>query len=263
LVELELDNNSDMSRHAGEGSNGGNGRDGAGSPNATDQFVQRMGLDALSISDSVNLVDGMMDRMIDEVPVLELDGSFFDPAASKNVSRLAHPVLLTVTLLPPSTRPNTPALSASDPVIVRRRMELLASDMITRALVLISRRNVAQAQRVLGETKRILHKVLQTVSQSLPPPSSSTVRSRKDILTLAAVRTLQSMLQDIQVLTDAIEENPDLFAHDHRNFGAQQAMILRDQKSWSGRTSTEKLFWTADNSIDLVSRSSDWVASRD
>ncbi|KDQ13047.1 hypothetical protein BOTBODRAFT_33922 [Botryobasidium botryosum FD-172 SS1] len=262
LVELELDSDSGASRHAGEGSSSGR-RDGESSPNATDQFVQRMGLDALSISDSVNLVDGMMDRMIDEVPVLELDGSFFDPAASKNVSRLAHPVLLTVTLLPPSTRPNTPALSASDPVIVRRRMELLASDMITRALVLISRKNVAQAQRVLAETKRILHKVLQTISQSLPPPSSSTVRSRKDILTLAAVRTLQSMLQDIQVLTDAIEENPDLFAHDHRNFGAQQAMILRDQKSWSGRTATEKLFWTADSSIDLVARSSDWVAHRD
>jgi len=38
-----------------------------------------------------------------------------------------------------------------------------------------------------------------------------------------------------------------------------QAMILRDQKSWSGRSATEKLFWTADLSIDLVSRSTDWV----
>jgi hypothetical protein len=39
-----------------------------------------------------------------------------------------------------------------------------------------------------------------------------------------------------------------------------QAMILRDQKSWSGRSAIERLFWTTDNSIELVSRSTDWVA---
>ena len=37
-------------------------------------------------------------------------------------------------------------------------------------------------------------------------------------------------------------------------------MILRDQKSWSGRSATERLFWSMDNSIELVSRSTDWVA---
>lgn len=37
-------------------------------------------------------------------------------------------------------------------------------------------------------------------------------------------------------------------------------MILRDQKSWSGRSATERLFWTTDNSIELASRSTDWVA---
>jgi hypothetical protein len=40
----------------------------------------------------------------------------------------------------------------------------------------------------------------------------------------------------------------------------EQAMILRDQKSWSGRSATERLFWTTDNSIELVSRSTDWIA---
>ena len=73
------------------------------------------------------------------------------------------------------------------------------------------------------------------------------------------------------------EENPDVFSHDQRNFGAQQvrtcldntthlsehwvqAMVLRDQKSWSGRSAIERLFWTIDNSIELVARSTDWVA---
>jgi len=94
----------------------------------------------LSIGEA-DLADGMMDRMIDEVPVFEVDGSFFDPAAAKHVSRLAHPVLLTITLLPMTG--SRPPSNPSDPVIVRRRMELLASDMITRALVLVSRKKLS------------------------------------------------------------------------------------------------------------------------
>jgi len=141
-------------------------------------------------------------------------------------------------------------------------MELLASDMITRALVLVSRKNFPQAQKIMNETKRILHTVLQTISKSLPAPSSdgATLRNRREVLTLTAVRAIQAILQDLQLLSEALEENPELFAHDQRNFGAQQAMILRDQKSWTSRSATERLFWTTDSSIELVSRSTDWVA---
>ncbi|KAJ7180680.1 Pleckstrin homology domain-containing protein [Mycena filopes] len=275
LIELELDN-SDMQakmaaarqqQHGQHGHGHGHGQRGANGRtlNATDQFVASMGLDALAIDDAPDFADGMMDRMIDEVPVVEVDGSFFDPSAGKHVSRLAHPVLLTVTLLPAQSGVPRPPSAVSDPVIVRRRMELLASDMITRALVLVSRRNFPQAQKILGETKRILHTVLQTISRSLPPPNpggngGGTTRNRRELLTLAAVRAMQAMLQDLAVLSEALDENVELFAHDQRNFGAQQAMILRDQKSWTGRSATERLFWTTDNSIELVSRSTDWVA---
>ncbi|KAG5221131.1 Pleckstriny domain-containing protein [Salix suchowensis] len=203
LIELELDN-TDMHRMMNRG-RGSQGR----ALNATDQFVRSMGLDALSIDDSPDFADGMMDRMIDEVPVVEVDGSFFDPQASKHVSRLAHPVLLTITLLPMtmSSSPKPPS-TISDPVIVRRRMELLASDMITRALVLVSRKNYSQAQKIMGETRRILYTVLQTISRSLPPPNSNgngTTRNRKEILTLSSVRAMQAILQDLQILTEALE----------------------------------------------------------
>lgn len=226
LVELELDNTdaSPASRLPGSSSNNNNGR----SLNATDQFNARMGLDALSITDVPgDLADGMMDRMIDEVPVFEVDGSFYDPASQKHVSRLAHPVLLTVTLLPNTgSRPRTPANNnvQSDPVIVRRRMELLASDMITRALVLVSRKNYAQAQKLLSETRRILHTVLQNVT----PPNRGdgmggmVTRNRKDLLAMSAVRAIQAILQDMQVLLEALEDNVEMFALDQRNFGAQQ-----------------------------------------
>lgn len=225
LIELELDNTDLQQRVRGRSEIQHNGHRAL---NATDQFVKSMGLDALAIDDPPDFADGMLDRMIDEVPVVEVDGSFFDPAASKQVSRLAHPVLLTVTLLPPSANnPRPPPSSVSDPVIVRRRMELLASDMVTRALVLVSRQNFQQAQKILSETKRILHTVLQTISRSLPPPNSNggTVRNRKEILTLSAVRAMQAMLQDLQILTEALDENVELFAHDQRNFGAQQVRL--------------------------------------
>ncbi|KAF8329534.1 Pleckstrin homology domain-containing protein [Cantharellus anzutake] len=240
LVEVEL--------HTGSETNGSmTTLNGSSVPNATERFVQ--GLGRLSLDDSSpTLVDGMMDGMIDEMPVFELDGSFYDPAVAKTASRLANPVLLTITLLPASATSKGLPTPASDVVIVRRRMELLASDMITRALVLISRKNIPQAQKILEETKRILHTVLQNVSQYLTPVATQgSVRSRKELLNLAAVRTLQSILQDLQVLIDALEDN--------------QAMILRDQKSWSGRTPTEKLFWSSDNSLELVARSHDWVSS--
>ncbi|KAG2011876.1 von Willebrand RING finger domain-containing protein [Coprinopsis cinerea AmutBmut pab1-1] len=253
LIELELDN-TDMHKMAQQ-------RQKERAMDATDRFVQSLGLDSLAIDDSADLVDGMMDRMIDEVPVVEVDGSFFDPAAAKQVSRLAHPVLLTITLLPMTNTPSKPPSTVSDPVIVRRRMELLASDMITRALVLVSRRNFPQAQKIMGETKRILHTVLQTISRGIPPPNpnSGATRNRKELLTIKTVQAMQAILQDLQLLSEALEDNVELFAHDQRNFGAQQAMILRDQKAWSNRSATERLFWTTDNSIELASRATDWI----
>lgn len=258
LVELELDN-ADLATDL-TGRMGNKRR----TLNATDQFNQRMGLDALLNGDSPDLVEGMMDRMIDEVPVFEVDGSFYDPSAGRHITRLAHPVLLTVTLVPPhASRTRSPAPPGSDPDIVRRRMELLTSDMITRALVLVSRKNHQQAQKILVETRRILHTVVQNIASTLPGGGnvnpSAVGRNRKEILQLTSMRALQAMMADMQLLSEALEDNPEVFAHDQRNFGAQQAMVLRDQKSWSNRSAIERLFWTVDNSIELTLRSADWV----
>ena len=221
LVELELDNadvTAELMRQMGHKRR---------TLNATDQFNQRMGLDALLNGDSPDLVEGVMDRMIDEVPVFEVDGSFYDPSAGKHITRLTHPVLLTVTLMPLTTsRARSVAPPGSDPDIVRRRMELLTSDMITRALVLVSRKNHQQAQKILVETRRILHTVVQNIGSTLPPgganPSMAVGRNRKEILQLTAMRALQAMMADMQLLSEALEDNPEVFVHDQRNFGAQQ-----------------------------------------
>ena len=181
-----------------------------------------MGLESLSLDDSVDFADGMMDRMIDEVPVFEVDGTFFDPAASKHVSRLAHPVLLTITIMPNSgNRPESP--QGGDPMIIRRRMEILASDMITRALVLVSRKNYSQAAKIIGETRVIIHRVLQDIARTLSPPGhGKATRNRKEMISLSAVRALQAVLADLQILAEALEDNVEVFARDQRNLGAQQ-----------------------------------------
>ncbi|QRV89313.1 von willebrand and RING finger protein [Ceratobasidium sp. AG-Ba] len=264
VVELELDNRTQQTSTPSGLENVPPGQ----SLDATDAFVQRMGLDALDLSETV-LGEGMMDAMIDEAPVFEVDGAFFDPGAGKTVSRLAHPVLLTLAIHPPAVasypRGQGPAQGHgsqppnqgwSDATIVRRRAELLSHQMIMRAIVFVGRRDYAHAVQLLVGTRTALTNILTT---SLPPPTSR--QTRKELLTLAAVRTIQSVMGDVQVLIDALEENPDGFNRDWRPFGAQQAMVLRDQMSWTGRTTTEKIFWCADNSIELFGRSSDWATS--
>ena len=129
-----------------------------------------MGLNLLSIGDA-DLVDVMMDCMINKVPVFKVDVLFFDPAAAKHVSHLAHPVLLTVTLL--------------------------------------------------------LHTMLQTISQSLTRPgNNSSIHNPKETLTLGTVDAMQAILQDLHILSEALEENKEHFAHDQLNFGAQQVSCL-------------------------------------
>ncbi|KAG8742764.1 hypothetical protein FRC10_000931 [Ceratobasidium sp. 414] len=200
------------------------------SMDATHAFVQRMGLDTLSLSDAA-LGEGMLDALIDEAPVFEVDGAFFDPGAGKTVSRLAHPVLLTLAIHPPATasyprgggqQVQAPNQGWSDATIVRRRAELLSHQMIMRAIVFVGRRDYAHAVQLLVGTRTALTNILNT---SLPPPTSR--QTRKELLTLAAVRTIQSVMGDVQVLIDALEENPDGFNRDWRPFGAQQVSFCR------------------------------------
>ncbi|KAH7318853.1 Pleckstrin homology domain-containing protein [Rhizoctonia solani] len=245
IVELELDNRAPL---------GGSSHHREESISATDAFVQRMGLgiDGLSLSDAA-LGEGMMDDMIDEAPVFEVDGGFFDPGAGKTVARLGHPVLLTLAIHPPNERPAQQPWS--DACIVRRRAELLSHQMIMRAIVFVGRRDFNHAIQLLVGTRTALTNILNT---SLPPPTSRT--TRKELVTLAAVRVIQSAMADVSILVDALEENPDGFGKEWRPFGAQQAMVFRDQLSWTGRTTTEKIFWCADHSIELFGRSSDWAS---
>jgi hypothetical protein len=123
---------------------------------ATDDFLRKAGLNPLSLMDDSNdFYEDDYYTLIDDVPLFEVNASFRDPVAGRHFSRLPVPALLMVSIAPPADL-NRPVTNNSDPAVVRRRVELLCSDMQTRCLLLMSRRNPQQAQRLLTETRRIV-----------------------------------------------------------------------------------------------------------
>ncbi|KAM0756222.1 hypothetical protein T439DRAFT_282895 [Meredithblackwellia eburnea MCA 4105] len=232
---------------------------------ATDAFfLSKVGLNpsALEEYQPSTFYEDEYDGMPDEVPVFEVNAAYRDPAAAKNVTRLNQsPLLLTITVTPPNAPGTKPPAQNSTPEIVRRRIELLSSDMLARSLLHMSRRQDQQARRLLSETKRII----STILASLAPMSNQVNRAgrRASFLSAhsAAYATLRACEEDVSLVLDGCTQR-ELFDTNYRNIAAQLAVVLRDQRSWTPRTATERLFWTSDNSLYLVQKSRNFVSSR-
>lgn len=220
---------------------------------ATDAFVRSMGL-ALPDLAMPSLIESTVHTMMDEVPVFELDTSYSDPFAGKNISRLADPVLSTVEIHPsPASDGRRPTkVPQSDLTIIKRRIELLSSDMITRALLSISRHEYEQAIRLLEDTQR----VIRSVMKGLDGGKNAGARRERQKVTNRIV--FDAILQDLQEVREAIDDEDETFDIEQRNFGAQQAMILRDQKAWTPRSAIESIFWTIDNSRAIFQKSAQY-----
>ena len=228
---------------------------------ATDSFfVKRAGMDPGSLTDlQQDFYDEVEDGMADDVPIFEVNTSFRDPLDPGNTTlKLPYPTLLTTTVMPPNQAGQENPLAnispsmVSDPTIVRRRMELLTSDMITRTLLLMSRRQDVQAQRLLIETTRIFGAILANL---VPPSSGNDDDHHHDIADIGlshetryAHDVLLACLEDVERLRLGCAVRSE-FEQVSRNCGAQQAVTLRDQCAWTDRTATEALFfckeWTA------------------
>lgn len=252
---------------------------------ATDEFfLSRVGFSPSDLEDgSCDLYDNEYASMPDEVPLFEVNAAYRDPAAGKTVSRLNHtPTLLTVTVLPPpkpsvytqspigasvSTLHSSPLLAGSNVDITRRRVELLTSDMLARALMLIARGNDQQAIRVLEETKRIIATLAQSSLGGSPSSSSiggagSFVRPSSHLHAAAqARRSLHACTESVQSVLEGCADRARFETQD-RYAAAQNAVVLRDQRAFGARSSTERLFWNEDNSRWMVAKSHDWVDSR-
>lgn len=118
---------------------------------------------------------------IEEVPLIQADLTWGDIIRDGTLTHLPRPSLLAITMLPSSTNQQKKQTWGNGgppipphPLVVQRRMELLTSDMLTRALTLVSRGQHDRAQHLLKETRSILKGLGKGGLPPIPPnPSHS------------------------------------------------------------------------------------------
>ncbi|KAI0013914.1 Pleckstrin homology domain-containing protein [Xylariaceae sp. FL0662B] len=100
---------------------------------------------------------------VEELPLIQADLVWGDILRDGTMMHLPRPSLLAITMLPAaggnskkSSWANINPPIPPHPHIVQRRMELLTSDMLTRALTLVSRGQHDRAHTLLNETRSIL-----------------------------------------------------------------------------------------------------------
>ncbi|KAG9246700.1 Pleckstrin homology domain-containing protein, partial [Calycina marina] len=115
---------------------------------------------------------------VEEVPLIQADVTWGDILRDGTITHLPRPSLLAIAMLPATTStqnksqwPNTPPIPPH-PSVVQRRMELLTSDMLTRALTLVSRGQHDRAQHLLNETRSILKGLGKGGLPPIPPSSA-------------------------------------------------------------------------------------------
>jgi hypothetical protein len=135
-----------------------------------------------SIVSGLEALGGPLDKedertvSIEEVPLIQADLTWGDILRDGTLTHLPRPSLLAITMLPAPTSqqkkqsqwPNTPPIPPH-PSVVQRRMELLTSDMLTRALTLVSRGQHDRAQHLLNETRSILKGLGKGGLPPIPP----------------------------------------------------------------------------------------------
>jgi hypothetical protein len=183
-------------------------------------------MDRLSLADSSSVVKDMVvaGRIADDVPAVEVDCSYHDPASGRTVSRLTQPILLTIPIASaPIVQPVNSRVLAFDPVVKRRRMEILGSDMIARALLLMTRQNANQAERLLLETRGVIVRLINTITNSLPQDRPA--MSRKEMLAVQNAEMMQSVVDDLEMMAEAALDQPQVFERDSRNMITQQVSL--------------------------------------
>ncbi|EON68340.1 hypothetical protein W97_07598 [Coniosporium apollinis CBS 100218] len=118
---------------------------------------------------------------VEEVPLIQADLSYGDILREGAIAHSPRPSLLAITMLPaafkPKSGPPTTPPIPPHPSVVQRRMELLTSDMLSRALTLVSRGQQERAHHLLSETRSILRGLGKGGLPPLPPPPGTALRS--------------------------------------------------------------------------------------
>jgi hypothetical protein len=242
---------------------------------------------------------------IEEVPLLQADLTYCDILRDGFLTHLPRPSLLTITMLPANRRsknlrPVTPPIPPH-PSIVQRRMELLTSDMLTRALTLVSRGQHERAHHLLHETRMILKgmgkgglppvpnanghaqghnkvppspAVSQTGTNKNGSPRSASPETRRehsphsDSSTIGGrsgvdAGTMAALDADIEASLEWIN-HPAVFSRDSRKAVLQAIGITSSQRGYTFRTPSEALWAERIAGVrKLTERARDWREAGD
>ncbi|KAI9679636.1 MAG: hypothetical protein M1829_001598 [Trizodia sp. TS-e1964] len=122
---------------------------------------------------------------VEELPLIQADLTYGDILRDGILTHLPRPSLLAITMLPPAPKGKTAGRHSTPqipphPSIVQRRMELLTSDMLTRALTLVSRGQHDRANHLLKETRSIIKGLGKGGLPPIPPALAKTPNPNSD-----------------------------------------------------------------------------------
>lgn len=213
---------------------------------------------------------------VEEVPLIQADLTYGDILRDGTLTHPSRPSLLAITMLPSSPksknkpeRPSTPPIPPH-PSIVQRRMELLTSDMLTRALTLVSRGQHDRAHHLLKETRTILRGLGKGGLPPIPPtphpgntpklpsappsvqgdaadeperqptPTSDNGMTGAHASSIDAI-TLNALDTELEASLEWIN-HPAVFGRDSRKAVLQAIGVIASQRGYTFRTPAESLW---------------------
>lgn len=238
-------------------------------------------------------------QSVEELPLLQADLSYGDLLREGSIMQLPRPSLLAITMLPPNPRsrqsggrPSTP-LIPPHPMIVQRRMELLTSDMLTRALTLVARGQHERAHHLLNETRTILKGLGKGGLPPLPPgaaptgnkrhtppaksasPRGSTPDRNRDHSPHSDTSTpiqrttgidhavMNALDGDIEASLEWIN-HPAVFSRDSRKAVLQAIGVVSSQRAYTFRTASEAIWADRVTGVKrLTEQSKEWREAGD
>ncbi|KAI1623711.1 hypothetical protein EDD37DRAFT_565192 [Exophiala viscosa] len=214
-------------------------------------------------------------QSVEELPLLQADLSYGDLLREGTIMQLPRPSLLAITMLPANprvrstgSRPSSPPIPPH-PMIVQRRMELLTSDMLSRALTLVARGQHERAHHLLNETRTILKGLGKGGLPPLPPgathnkrhtppakshsPRADTPERNRDHSPHSDVSTpiartngvdqatMNALDADIETSLEWIN-HPAVFSRDSRKAVLQAIGVISSQRAYTFRTASESIW---------------------
>ena len=227
-----------------------------------------------SIVSGLEALGGPLDKederavSIEEVPLIQADLTWGDILRDGTLTHLPRPSLLAITMLPAPTHqkksqwPNTPPIPPH-PLVVQRRMELLTSDMLTRALTLVSRGQHERAQHLLNETRSILKGLGKGGLPPIPPtPSTMKSPNQSSITTNSSPgidpTTVSALDAELEASLEWIN-HPAVFGRDSRKAVLQAIGVISSQRGYTFRTPVESIWAGRVGGVKrLTERSREW-----